>query len=230
MARVLRWRRRVKRERLVQLADDPRDTPIYSVAEAAAYVGVPRSTLRHWLKPPAGQRAIIEAADPYTPQLSFYNLLEAHVLRIALNRKTWLRRVREAVERLREQHPTAQHPLLEKDLFTSTGYRSLFAKTLTGSVENLSFHGQLEFKQFFRNHLSRIDWDETGAYQLRPHRFQHVTINHKVSGGRPTVKGTGILVTILASRHRAGESVRDLADDYGISDSDVRDAIRYSAA
>jgi uncharacterized protein (DUF433 family) len=232
MGRVLRARfgGRVT-NKAVKLRVDPRDTPIYSVQEAAAYVGVPRSTLRHWLKRPRKGRAVIEtASDGAARPLSFYNLLEAHILRVALERDAWLPRVRAAVERLRERMPDSPHPLLEEDLFTASGYRSLFAKTLTGEIENLSFGGQLEFKQLLTRYLSRIDRDPTGPYQLRPYRFDRITLNHRVSGGRPTVRGTGILVEILASRRRAGETPEELARDYRISKSDVRDAIRYSAA
>ena len=232
MADVLRWRkRRVMKFSVVQPADDPRDTAIYSVTEVADYVRVPRSTLRHWLKQPKNGRPIIEAACIGAARsLSFYNLLEAHILRVALDRDTWLQRVRAAVDHLRDRIPGSTHPLLEADLFTASGYRSLFTKTMTGEIENLSMGGQLEFRQMLSKHLSRIDLDKAGRpYQLRPYRFNHVVINHRVSGGRPTIRGTGILVDIIASRKRAGETPEELARDYSITKSDVRDAVRYAA-
>ena len=231
MADVLRWRNKRMKKSPAEPADDPRDTAIYSVAEAAAYVGVPRSTLRHWIRKPRNGRAIIEAASETAARpLSFYNLLEAHILRVALERDAWLQRVRTAIERLREQRPSSHHPLLEAQLFTASGYRSLFTKTFDGDIENLSLHGQLEFRQLLTRYLSRIDVDRTGRpFQLRPFGYEHISINHSVSGGRPTVRGTGILVEIIASRRRAGESPEELARDYNITKSDVRDAIRYAA-
>lgn len=224
-SRLLRWRNRVKTS-VVQLADDPRDTPIYSVSEAADYVGVPRGTLRHWLKPTKKYRAAIETAGGC---LSFYNLLEAHILRVSLEREAWLQRIRAGVETLRERVPASTHPLLELELSTSRGYRSIFTTTVTGEVENLSFGGQLEFRQFLKKYLARIDIDKTGMYQLRPYGYSHVAINHRVSGGRPVVRGTGILVEFLASRKRAGESLDEIAQDYNISRADVREALKYSA-
>jgi len=173
---------------------------------------------------------VIEAADPGANRLSFYNLLEAHVLRVATSRDAWLQRVRLAVETLRARAPHSQHPLLESDLFTASGYRSLFAQTVSGDVENLSRSGQLEFRHLLKRYLSRIDRDATGFFQLRPYHFAHVALNHRVSGGRPVILGTGILVKIVASRARAGESLDDLARNYQISRADVRDAIRYSSA
>ncbi len=230
MGCILRWRRRKVSETLFQLNRDPRETPIYDVAEVAAYLGVPRSTLRHWLKEPAKGRAIIEAADSEKQKLSFYNVLEAHILSVALKRNTWLQRVRTAVETLREQAPDSEHPLLRRELFTASGYRSIFAQTITGDIENLSSAGQLEFRPWLTKYLSRIDVDDTGPFQLRPYGYRHVALNHRVAGGRPVIRGTGILVTVIARRLRAGEKPEDLARNYQISKADVREAQRYAAA
>jgi uncharacterized protein (DUF433 family)/DNA-binding transcriptional ArsR family regulator len=231
-ARVFFWRERNAhlKSALLRLKDDPRETPIYSVHEAASYVRVPRSTLRHWLKPTSKARAVIEVADEKDSQLSFYNLLEAHVVKVAVERDAWLHRIRTGVEKLRERAPQSRHPLLEHQLWTAGGYRDIFVKSITGDIENLSKGGQFEFRQLLSRYLSRIDFDASGPYQLRPYRFQHIAINHRVSGGRPVVKGTGILAEIIASRRRAGESIPDLAHDYEITTADVRDAIRYSSA
>jgi uncharacterized protein (DUF433 family) len=231
MGRVLRWRRRrqrVKSATLFELRGDPRDTPIYSVREAATYLGVPRSTLRHWIKPPKNGRAIIEV-DP-DGLLSFYNLLEAHILKLFLERKAWLRRIRTGVDTLRQRWPHSKHPLLEQALSSASGYRSMFFVSPDGHVENLSFGGQFEFGVLLKRYLSRIDIDHTGPYQLRPFGFQHVGLNHRVSGGRPVIKGTGILVSMIASRLRAGETQEALARAYRISRADVREARRYPAA
>lgn len=233
-ARVFLWTKRtgnkLLKSSLLRLADDPRETPIYSVQEASVYLRVPRSTLRHWLTATSKSRAIIEVADTRETPISFYNLLEAHVVKLAIEREAWLHRIRHAVEKLRERAPHSHHPLLEHELWTASGYRDIFVKTMTGEIENLSRGGQFEFRQLLSKYLSRIDFDNTGPYQLRPYQFRHIALNHRVSGGRPVVKGTGILAEIIASRHRAGESITVLAHDYEISTADVRDAIRYSSA
>lgn len=229
MGRVVQWRRRRVNGELFNQSD-ARETPIYSVTEAAEYIGVPRSTLRHWLKVPKSGRAIIESSGISGPGvLSFYNLLEAHVLRVALRRDVWLQRVRLAVETLRERYPQHAHPLLVDELYTAGGYRNIFTRTLAGEIEDLSRGGQLAFRQLLGKHLQRIDRDQTGPYQVRPYAYTHIAINHRVSGGRPVVRGTGILVETLATRARAGETLDDLARNYRISRADVREAIKYAA-
>jgi uncharacterized protein (DUF433 family) len=228
MGYLLKWRskRKVKSGSLIHLADDPRDTPLYSVAEAAAYVGVPRSTLRHWIKEPSNGRAIIEI---HGRKLSFYNLLEAHVLMVVLKRNAWLRRVRKGIDTLRERAPQLPHPLLSRELRTASGYRDLFVKTVTGEIENVSQSGQLEFRDLLSRHLKRIDFDQHGPFRLRPYKYQHVAIDHRVSGGRPVVLGTRISVSLLARRRRAGETAEAIARDYQISVADVKEALRYVA-
>ena len=227
MKRRRRTRRSRKVSTLFQLKHDPRDLPLYGVTEAAAYVGVPRGTLRHWLQPPTIGRAIIETPNSGT-DLSFYNLLEAHILRVATERRVKLPRVRLTVEKLRERAPQSSHPLLEHELFTGGPLRSLLIKTLTG-LEDVGHGGQFAFRPFLSRFLKRIDFDQTGPYRLRPYNYRHIAIDHRVSGGRPVVLNTGIMVEILARRHRAGETIDFLARDYHLTPTDVREAIKYAA-
>jgi len=66
-----------------------RDQPAYTLAEAARYLKLPAATLRSWTigrdYPTASSTAhfqpLIHAAKADPTQLSFYNLIEAHVLR-----------------------------------------------------------------------------------------------------------------------------------------------------
>ena len=68
---------------------DVRHQPAYTLAEAARYLKLPQATLRTWVLgrdyPVAdGQgrfKALIKPARGKPPTLSFYNLIEAHVLR-----------------------------------------------------------------------------------------------------------------------------------------------------
>lgn len=234
MGRVLRMKRRrkpVSKSSLVQLYEDPRDTPLYGVREAAAYVNVPRGTLRHWLKPDSRGRVIIETPEG-SDQLSFYNMLEAHALSVMTKQRgVTLPILREAVEKLRARSDRP-HPLIENDLFTIKGLGSVYLKTIADEIEDLGAGGemsQMMLRRLVVKNLQRIDRDNTGPYRLRPHNYSHIALDHRISGGRPVVLGTGILAEMIARRRRAGESAEALAADYHISVSDVREATRYAA-
>jgi uncharacterized protein (DUF433 family) len=51
-------------------------------------------------------------------------------------------------------------------------------------------------------------------------------IDPKVSFGRPVVAGTGIPTAVLAERFKAGDTISELADDYGANADAIEDAIR----
>ena len=68
---------------------NPQDTPAYPLTEAARYLKVPAATLRSWVigRPyPRGEgvahfQPLIRPSSARPPLLSFWNLVEAHVLR-----------------------------------------------------------------------------------------------------------------------------------------------------
>jgi uncharacterized protein (DUF433 family) len=47
-----------------------------------------------------------------------------------------------------------------------------------------------------------------------------------VAFGRPTIEGSGVPVTSVIERYRAGESIEELADDYEIETGKIEEAIR----
>jgi uncharacterized protein (DUF433 family) len=57
---------------------------------------------------------------------------------------------------------------------------------------------------------------------------RNVIIDPRVSFGRPVLAGTGVPIDNLVERLNAGDTVEDLADDYGLTPDVVRDAIRVA--
>ena len=84
-------------------------------------------------------------------------------------------------------------------------------------------------------HLHRIDRDFKGIpVRLYPFTRKRdlrvepktIVIDPQVSFGRPVLAGTGIPTAVIAERYIAGESVDDLADDYGRRRLEIEEAIR----
>jgi len=218
---------------------DPRELPNYGITEASRYLGIPVATLRSWTLgrryPTAdGERtwpALIDLPDKRVRELSFMNLVEASAL-ATIRRRHQIRMpsVRTAIRYL-SRSLESPHPLAER---LETDGLDLFISKY-GQLINLSQVGQLGIRECLEAHLQRVEHDADGlAVRLFPWtRGEHlqapkiVAIDPLVSFGKPTVLGTGIRTEILVSRLRAGDSIAELRDDYGLAEEQVEEAIRY---
>ena len=73
----------------------------------------------------------------------------------------------------------------------------------------------------FRLHPLHAGW---------PTADKPIAIDPRISFGRPTVAGSGVSTEALARRMDAGESVEDLAWDYGLEIAQIKYAIVYERA
>lgn len=213
---------------------DARALPNHSLSEAAAYLRIPRSTLRAWLLGMGAFKPILSVAHRSPPTLSFFNLVEAHVLNSIreYHRLPEIRRALQYVERELE----VDRPLVRK-VFQSDGV-SLFVEHL-GKLLNVTREGQVAMREILGAHLRRLDFDKGGlAERLYPFtragahgglevddpRF--VVFDPRIAFGRLVVAGTGIPTAALADRFAAGDLSEDLAADYGIERRVIEEAVR----
>lgn len=222
---------------------DPREVPKYTLREVHWYLDIPLSTLRWWC---LGRHYIVKGErrsspalitpslyDPDNPSLSFYNLAEAHILSATRKfGKISMQKIRIGIDYLAEQYGSP-HPLLGHEFFTDG--RNLFIKRVLETV-NISKKGQLAFKEIVDAHLDRLVNDKSGwPTQVYPVRHQDTTkrpivIIPTVGGGQPITPRKGIRVTVLLNRKKAGESYQQIAEDYGLTTSEVEEAVQYMAA
>jgi uncharacterized protein (DUF433 family) len=218
------------------LMQDAREAPTYSAADVSLYAGVPLSTLQYWLSGTKDDpKPLIEPpGEQYERKwLSFANLLEAHILLATRKNNVPLLRIRRGLEYLRSIHPGAAHPLLEyaRHFRYAENRRDLFIQIVEGTDPiNASRYGQVGFGEVFNRHLHRIEWGKEGPVRLFPIRSDHIVLDVNLCGGRPVVKGTGVLARMIWSRRKAGDSTRRLAKDFRIKVQDVQEAIRFIEA
>jgi uncharacterized protein (DUF433 family) len=221
-------------------ADRARRTPAYPFVEAAHYIGVPITTLRSWC---VGQvysyrghkrsfEPLIRLDGKGDEGLSFLNLVEAHVLAgIRRVHGVSMPRVRGALAYVMARLEV-ERPLL--DVRFQTDGIDLFVEELD-QVVNVSREGQLEIASMIRMHLARIERDPRGVpIKLYPFTCQHaavgapnpVEIDPNIAFGRPVVRGRAVPTAVLADRFKAGDTLRELADDYEVSTETIEEAIR----
>ncbi len=221
------------------VSQDLRELPAYGIPEAAHYLRIPRATLRDWVlgrsyPTETGMtfsKPIIALPDEDRHLLSFVNLVEAHVLdAIRREHKISLQKVRRALDYL-TKHFRSKHPLADQN-FETDGLDLFIQKY--GQLINLSQEGQLAIRSLLEAHLRRIDRDKAGlpvrlfpfTRKRQPEEPRAVVIDPYVSFGRPVLVGTGIATAIIAERYKAGESMDELADDYGRERLEIEEAIR----
>ena len=99
---------------------------------------------------------------------------------------------------------------------------------------NVTQSGQIALREFLKAHLHRVEHEPTGtAVKLYPFTRKRdprepkvVVIDPHISYGRPVLVGTGIPTAVVAERYKAGESIDELAEDYGRSRNEIEEAIR----
>jgi uncharacterized protein (DUF433 family) len=225
---------------------DPREIPTYGIAESAHWLQIPQPTLRSWIRgryyPTSAGRAKFEPVvllkDPNLPLLSFINLVEAHILdAIRYRHNIPLKNVRSAISYLR-QHSKSEHPLAEY-WFQIKGLDLLIEES--GLLVNATKKGQLEMREVISAYLERVERDPQGAAaRLYPYLSRHpegvgkqpklVLIDPRISFGKPILVGVGVPTAVIADRYSAGESIRELAKDYGCEASEIEKAIQYEHA
>jgi len=233
----------------------PRELPLYSVQEAATYLGVPSSTLRAWVRGQSyrvksGRRRFRPLITPHASGLlTFNNFVEAYVL--ASLTRTFdvpLPSVRKALAAI-----GTRRPLLDTVLHTDG--MSIFiehleedhhAAPVNPAVDNVpdavprrrslidvSHGSQVAIREVLVDSLRRVDRDAAGSpmrvfpWLNRLDESQVVSVDPRRAFGRPTVAGTSVTVDVIAARYAGGDSRTSLRKDYALSDDQLDDVLRW---
>lgn len=219
------------------------DDPAYRAAEAAHMLALPVGTLKAW---GFGQdhhlesgrrkqfRPLIDAADSKHKLLSFNNLCELHTLAaIRRHYRITMPAVRSALTYLQKQM-SSHRPLLAAEFLTNGA--SLFIQH-AGTVIDISREGQASLSADLERDLRRVERDARGiAVKLFPvtratsgvaDQPHSVVIDPKLAFGRPILANAGVTTSVIQDRFLAGDSPREMAEDYRVDEADIWEALRF---
>ena len=225
------------------IVDDSRNVAAYTVAEAAHYLRLPPATLRSWV---FGRRyattegsscfePLIRPTSQTPPRLSFWNLIEAHVLRsLRTDHGVSVRALRSAIA-YAEKELSIDRLLLRQELSTDAG--TIFLERY-GELIELSASGQLAMRRVLAEYLKRVERDSSKfPVQLYPFlpagasaEERPIVIDARIAFGRPVLVRKSISTRVIAERLDAGESVDDVAADYDLDPSEIEQAAIYERA
>jgi uncharacterized protein (DUF433 family) len=230
---------------------DPRDVPVYSVAEAAGFLRLPVTTLRQWVQggkhsTRAGlrhARPVIRIPASRPPTLTFWNLAEAHVL-AAIRREhgvslqSVLRALNYVVRELKQPRPLIGQDFLTDGMTLFVERLEKMANEDAGvkSLVNASSHGQLAARQLLEGALARVSRDPNGRIERiypwvkKLDEPRRVEIDPRRAFGRPVVINTRVPADELAERFGAGDSLDDIARDFRIDRSVVEGVLQWEMA
>lgn len=170
------------------------------------------------------------------PQLSFTNLVEAHILRtIRDGYQVKLDKVRTALDYMIQQFGTT-HPLVMKR-FQTDGV-DLFVDEMKLLV-NVSRSGQLVMRDTLKGLLTRVEWDANGlATRFFPiikavpdsKNDKIIFLDPSIRFGKPVIAGKGVPTDIIAELYNAGDSIDDIADEYDCTPLQIKTAIHFETA
>lgn len=212
--------------------------PAYPLAEAARLLGTNPSTLRSWFHgrdygTKTGRRRsapVMQATQKAGAPLSFIDLVEAHML--LLIRKGYgipLKRLRDAMEYLREKQGDLQ--FLAHENFKHDG-QHLYVRH-DDFLLSLSERGQHVEGRIIEDGLKQIAYGEDGyADRFFPRvngvEQKTVMLAPAVGFGQPALARLGVGVKAISRRFEAGEHIAALAEDYGATEVEIEEAIRWA--
>lgn len=220
------------------------DAGLYALPEAARLLRLPRQTLRNWVvgydytrKHGAARAGPVIQPPRDDLALSFVNLIEGLTLSGFRRAGVPMQRVRRALAyavRLADtEHLLASERLLSDglDLFWEFQEQEVEGRHLV----NISAGGQKAFPEAVMRYLHEVEWgSDRFAVRWWPQSQQiregGVVIDPRRAFGAPVLAGTGIRVEDVFGRFSAGESMAELASDFGLRLDQVESAIRLEAS
>ena len=204
--------------------DDIKITPAYSLAEVGRYIGVRHSTVHHWFR---SKKAVLQPASK--GKISFIELIQAHVLHTI--RKGYhinMNKVRIAAETLRRLNGSLQF-LAHKDFYIDD--RHLFLM-LDQQLISLSEGGQRVDHEIVKQGLHQLTYGDDGFTdrffpKAHGNPQKEFAISPMINFGRLYLSRLGVGAESLRDRFLAGESIPDIAADYGAHYAEVEEAIRW---
>jgi uncharacterized protein (DUF433 family) len=217
-----------------QLApDDPRSWPLFTINEAAKYLGLPYSTLRSWVRPDDGLPLVHSLPkEGHFPSIPFVGFAEAFVLAAAKRAGVKPGRVRAGVEAVRKELGL-EYALASRRLYVDKAELLVAYETDPDhrSPEDLTVirNHQLQMTEMVKNQLELITYgsdDFAATIQLPVFKRTKVIVDPQEAFGQPIVERTGTRVRDILGLFWAEEQIKDIAYDFDLKTDEVEDIIR----
>jgi len=220
------------------VSDAAHTTPIYSMSEAAQIVRTPSSSFARWAhghrfrQRSAGEWGWSEpiltgVRDGRSLTVPFNALAEAYIVESFRRAGLPMARIRPAVDVLR--HEIGLENALLSERLRTDGAEILIENGDRDLVVVRNHQGV--FRDVVDQYLQSIVYREGFVDFLRLPAFEQIEVvaDPRRNSGQPTIARIGVRVEDVVSRVRAGETMADVAEDFGLADVELRSLLLQSA-
>lgn len=215
------------------LAEDDLRTalPLYTINEAARYLGTPYVTLLRWVRPMAGAPLVTSFPKKgHQAVLPFVGFAEAFVLAVAHRGGMSPQRIVEGVEAIKKKRGAqgVEHVLASKLLYHDRAELLLAeAHPERGSL-TVARTDQIQLAGTVEEQLELIQYGDDGFAEriVLPTFSTRVVVDPREASGRPLVERTGTRIADVLALFWAGEEIQDIAYDFDLEEHEVQDLIR----
>ena len=193
---------------------------------------MPQQTVSRWQFGQGGTGAALPGRTRQE-DLSYLELVEVAFVATFRGLGVSLQRIRRArdyaAQVLKSEYPLADQSWLTEGHHVLLELRDIEDQSFVGHLVVADEHGQMGWQDLISDRFHQFDYDNGIAlvWHLRG-RDNPVSIDPRVSFGAPTIKG--IPTWTLKGRWDAGERIRDIQEDFGLKEEDVRHALQFEGA
>jgi uncharacterized protein (DUF433 family) len=213
-------------------SEDPRIFPMFTINEAAKYLGLSYSTLRSWVRPDVGRPLVYSVGrEGHYASIPFVGFAEAFVLAAAKRAGMKPHRIRQGVEAVRRDIGL-DYALASKRLYIDKAEVLVaYAAEDEADDEDLTVarNRQLQLRETVRNQLELITYgsdDVAATIRLPIFKKAEVIVDPLEAFGQPIVERTGTRVRDVLALFFADEDMEDIAYDFDLERVEVEDIIR----
>ncbi len=209
--------------------------PAYRVSDAARYARTSVTNVAHWHYRESYQGQPALPGKEHGKPLSYLELVEVAVVATFRQFKVPLKVIAEA-RRYMAQTFSSEYPFAEYR-FKTDGFHLLLnlsevlPELPTKDLIVADRGGQIGWNSMMEDRLLEFDYDLDYELALKwfvAGRHSKVVIDPRVAFGAPTVKG--LPTWVLKGRWKAGETVNDMKEDFGLTEEEIYDALQFSGS
>ena len=212
---------------------------VYTLPDAAKLLRIDLQLLRRWVagypasvstQQVSGLGPIRSRGAARSRHFGFLTLIEIFTAYQLRRRGFSIQRLRRFRKELSERFKT-EFPFALQGLLSSR--TELLKEMGNCALLQLGTGGQTAFEDVIRPFCEKIDFDSASKLAARffpAGRERSIVVDPRHAFGQPVIIGTNLTTEAIALRLRAGETESDLADDFGLSEQQIKEVGEFELA